>query len=760
MFQKEMRFLKIISSTIVLLALIPFCVSAQFGQSGGFGGGGFGGGGFGGGGFGSGGFGSSPGGGTQTLTLDTSDIFYFFAENPSLIFPFTDSLLNEFQQYDPTRQRVYDYAHLGNLGSAHRPLVYEPSFRRGFDIGFHQFDLYQTHLNDVPFYKIEQAYTKASFSQGPTQEDLYFTVQFSQNFANGINLVVDHKKINNIGSYDRQLARNNSSVFGMWYHAPTGRYDGFFTYIHNNLFQQDNGGIIEPTDTIIPPFQVDVTLQNAETKIITNEFSWRQYFYLNRGKKKSKTPTVDSLTAALQDSVLNPRLDSILNAKRDSLDIPSPDSIGLKKPPLIPPGQDTIPQSPPGNFPPPQQGRPPFAPPPTQFNPQFGQAPPPPDIETFPPDKRAFTVYHHLRFKTNRYKFFDDAVSDDSTYYGDMLVDSRGLRNFVETRELENTFKLQTFKLGEKDTSGVRRQNDLIEAGLIHSLHFVDQEPADTSTINQLFLTGKIRFNPGERLRIQAYGHLGFLNNGGDYRLSGELFLDFKKVGNLKAELVNQLYTPSLIQHRLFISQKAFWENDFDKTLETSLAGTYELPAFRFSATLRNQLITNFIYYDTLATPKQHGTAINILQVMLRKDFKLGPFAFNNLFVFQNVSQNVLRLPSYFSKHSLYFEGRVFKKVLETRIGFDLRLSNAYKADAYNPLIGQFHLQDEQDIPFAPLLDAFINFRVNTFRFFVKVENLLTPIRNQYYYQTARQALPFSWSNGGLRFGLSWRLVD
>ena len=60
-----------------------------FGQPGGFGGFGN---------VGRGGGGASIG----QLTLDTSDIYYFYADNPKLVFPFEDSLLNGFQQYDPT----------------------------------------------------------------------------------------------------------------------------------------------------------------------------------------------------------------------------------------------------------------------------------------------------------------------------------------------------------------------------------------------------------------------------------------------------------------------------------------------------------------------------------------------------------------------------------------------------------------------------------------------------------------------------------
>ncbi|RMG85233.1 MAG: hypothetical protein D6714_06275, partial [Bacteroidetes bacterium] len=306
---------------VVVAALcVPFLAAAQFGQSGGFGGGS---GSFGG------GFGSGSGsGGTQKLAIDSTEIFYFYSDNPTLVFPFGDSLLNEFQQYDPIRKRVHDYANLGNLGSPHRPIVYEPPFRTGFDLGFHQFDLYQKTMDDVPFYKIEQAYTNAAFSQGPTQQDLFFSVKFSRNFNQNLNFVIDHTRINNIGSYDHQKARHAASAFGFWYHAPGGRYDSFSAFIHNKIYNEDNGGGIEPVDTILPPFQVDVQLENAQTRALRNEFTYRQYFYLNRLRPKKQTAPRDTLLEALQDSVLAPKRDSLAAVFRDSIGRPATDSIG------------------------------------------------------------------------------------------------------------------------------------------------------------------------------------------------------------------------------------------------------------------------------------------------------------------------------------------------------------------------------------------------------------------------------------------------
>ena len=62
---------------------------------------------------------------------------------------FEDSSMLNFHLYDPIRQTKYEHAHLGTLGSAHRQLVYQQRFRRGFDAGFHSYDLYLTKPEDI-----------------------------------------------------------------------------------------------------------------------------------------------------------------------------------------------------------------------------------------------------------------------------------------------------------------------------------------------------------------------------------------------------------------------------------------------------------------------------------------------------------------------------------------------------------------------------------------------------------------------------------
>jgi hypothetical protein len=649
---------------------------------------------------------SGQGNSGSNVVLDTSRIYYFFTEAPHLLIPFSDSLLESFHQYDHIRRGAFDQAHLGNLGSAHRPLFFQPTFRQGFDVGFHQFDLYPIEKQDVRFYKITQAFTHATYTQGPTLDDAQFLIRFSRNFADGLNLSIEHRRINNQGAYDQQQATNSSVAAGLWYHSKWGHYDGFLSFITNSIQQQDNGGAAESlTDTLVPPFQVLVNLRTANTRHAHRELSYTHYLYLNKmaSAKREKRKLREEKRA------------------RSSV----PDSLKIQTPPdstLIP----------------------------TPAAPNTNQVVLPPQNTS-----RAFTLYHQFAWKTSTYKFSD--TQPDSAFYGDFWVDSRGLRHYLETRKLENTFKLQTFKL--KRQGAETRESDLLEAGLVHSLHLIEQEPVDTSALHNLFLTGRLNFSPGERLRIRTYAHLGIANNTGDYRLNGELHLDFKKIGKLRLSVVNQLYSPSLLHHRLFISQREFWKRDLGKTLETSLSGTYSLPAFHFSATGQYHLVNNLVWFDTAGISRQTG-AVSILQLMVQKDFHLGILHSENWVGIQETTSGVLRLPKFYSKHSLYLQRKIFKKVMLAKVGLDARFTFSYTPPTYQPLTGQFQLQNEQTLPFTPLVDAFVSFQVKTFRFFFKTENVLPVLTGAYYFQTAGYPMAYGFSNGGSRFGISWRLMD
>ncbi len=144
----------------------------------------------------------------EEIRSDAIRVKYLLPNDLEGITPFNDTSIGlHFQQYDPARDRLLEYGTLGNLGSAHQPLFFQPRHYQGFDDGFHQFDLYQVYADQLRYYEIDRAFSDLFFTQGPTQNDVYFKGRFSRNFANGINYSLEYNRMKNLGVYNNQQAK-------------------------------------------------------------------------------------------------------------------------------------------------------------------------------------------------------------------------------------------------------------------------------------------------------------------------------------------------------------------------------------------------------------------------------------------------------------------------------------------------------------------------------------------------------------------------
>lgn len=609
-----------------------------------------------------GGIGSSGGGAPQqqsAVESDTIAVQYFFQDNIERLLSFKDTLLdNYFEQYDPARQRVIDFAQLGNLGTPTIAQFYQPRWHNDLDIGFHQFDLYKIEHKDLRFYKTEKPFSDLYFTQGPGQQNTFFKAKFTRDFSEGLNFSIDYKRMNNDGQFKSQAAVHTIFATGFWYQSKNKKYNSFLTYTSNAHDIQNNGGIDIDALTATNQeriFNIPVFLRNSETYHVSRSVAYNQQYNL----------------------------------------VGKPDSA---------------------------QARP----------------------------QRNFKLHHGITFTRDRYKFFDSDPPADTIFYEHLLVDDRGLRYYFDNRTLENSFSISTSK------SGSATQRDFLKVGIDHQIHFLQQEPLD-STVNHIILRGQWNFAPSERMNVKTHLMYNALANFGDYRVGGDLYLDFKKAGNFEASLVNQLYSPTLLQQQMFISEQALWNNNFAKSLETNLSATYRLPQVGLTITGQYHLINKMIYFDSLAFPRQTGDLVNILQLAVQQNFRLRGFHLDNTIAVQTSTSDVVRLPELFSKHNLYYEGKIFSDRMLLRVGLDLRMVNAYKAYYYQPLIGQFHLQDNQTIPFYPAVDAYTSFKVQHFRFFVRAENLTRFLdESTLYYQVAGYAQPYFF----IKFGLSWQLLN
>ena len=354
--------------------------------------------------------------------------------------------------------------------------------------------------------------------------------------------------------------------------------------------------------------------------------------------------------------------------------------------------------------------------------------------------RRALRATHTFDWKQEQYKFYDQGLTGDTAFFRNFLTDLRGLRNFIDLDRLDNTLSISTFK--EKQAG---RPSDVLSVGIAHSYFHLRQEPRDSSFSN-LFLTSHLAITPSDRFAFVAQGSLGVLANIGEYQVSGELTLGLGRIGTLRANLLSQRSPPGLLYQQLFVSKRSVWHTDFQKPVETTLSGTYALPSLGFEVTAQTHLVSNYLYFDQNSFPVQTGAPVQVAQLLVSENLHLGRFRFDNTVALQQSNRlgEVLRLPQWFSRNSLYYAGQLFQKHLYLTVGADFRINSEFRPDAYQPLSWQFHLQDTLTQKPYPSLDVFVAFKVQAFRFFFRYENVRTLWdKSEVYYQTAYHPQPF-----------------
>jgi len=365
---------------------------------------------------------------------------------------------------------------------------------------------------------------------------------------------------------------------------------------------------------------------------------------------------------------------------------------------------------------------------------------------------------HQFNYKTEQWKFNDkNNANVDQTkeelFYGQLLTDRRGLRNAFSIQRFENHLQLSTLR--QRKNQGEAAS---IAVGLRHALIHLQPEFQLDSFLNNVFATGSLRVNLVERILLHATGDLGLLSSAGEYRLDSKLGLSLGKAGMLEGRLLSQRRPVDWVFAELYSTGRLVWENAFEKPIESSLQVSYSLPLLGFKATASSHLVNNYLFFNQEQTPSQATSAVSVNQLLLEQRLKWGILRSENAFgLQQNNSTDILRLPSWFSKNSLYVAGNLFKKQLLLNVGVDFRINGAFTPDAYQPFLGQFQLQDDQQQAVYPWLDAFVTAKIQSFRFFLRFENM-APLWNpaENLFLTAQHPQ----HRNGIRLGISWRFLD
>ena len=90
-------------------------------------------------------------------------------------------------------------------------------------------------------------------------------------------------------------------------------------------------------------------------------------------------------------------------------------------------------------------------------------------------------------------------------------------------------------------------------------------------------------------------------------------------------------------------------------------------------------------------------------------------------------------------------------KPMLVNIGVTFKYFTKYNANAYNPLLAEFTLQNTQEIGY-PTFDVFFNARVRRTRLYLKVDNVTSGFSEKNYFSAPN----YPYRDFTIRFGLVW----
>lgn len=159
-----------------------------------------------------------------------------------------------------------------------------------------------------------------------------------------------------------------------------------------------------------------------------------------------------------------------------------------------------------------------------------------------------------------------------------------------------------------------------------------------------------------------------------------------------------------------------------------------------------------------IVKPFQYDKTINYLSVKAGKEFKFWNFGLDNTVLFQQVQQSdaILNVPKFTTRNTLYYNNHFFKKALFLQTGVTLNYFSKYYANDYNPLLGEFYIQNQKEIGDFPMLDFFINAKIRTFRVFLKAEHFNSSFTGYDYYTAPN----YPYRDFMVRFGVIWNFFS
>ena len=181
-----------------------------------------------------------------------------------------------FSQYN--NRDNFGRAQVANIGAGFNPLMYEVIPEQNLALLPTNKSYWILGVDDINYYDVKTP-TATFIYHNAMKNGAALKSMYTQNIGKRFNFSLEYSGLRSQGMYRNALASNNNTLFTGHYVSKKGNYELFAHYLHQNVNNQENGGIA--VDSLFQ--QGDSNSRNRQNMQVnlaasSSQFSYRRYY--------------------------------------------------------------------------------------------------------------------------------------------------------------------------------------------------------------------------------------------------------------------------------------------------------------------------------------------------------------------------------------------------------------------------------------------------------------------------------------------------
>lgn len=374
-------------------------------------------------------------------------------------------------------------------------------------------------------------------------------------------------------------------------------------------------------------------------------------------------------------------------------------------------------------------------------------------------NNRSLEFFNSVYFEEKKYKF-QQKSSDE--FFGDSFVSQEiNDKLFLNSFNLQTGLVLQSDKFG-KFNLGLRYIADRYSLENYQIDDFVDNSQNINSKTTYLNGSYSKEFS---KIKLKLNTENFIFGDNQSNSISSIVKFNFKNDNSLA--LKYNFYSVAPSYNTLLHSsnyENYNWDNEFDNSVTNSISLNLILSNI-LDLDIDLISVKKHVQFEKLIDdnspginnysiiPVQYLDNLEVLKIKLARKIKFGKFSIDSKLLLQKtISDNIINLPEIVSRNTFYYSTDMFKKALYLQTGFGVKYFSKFYMNGYDPLLSELYVQNEKEIGEFPIIDFFINAKIQQTRLYFKFEHFNSSFTGYNYYSAPN----YPYRDFTFRFGLVW----